>query len=396
MASSSFLGLETSLRFPGTTKRPACDITQPPALGAHRPSAGAKRTRQPPWNGNMQPASVDDTHPAPLAHPTSSTMEDVIVLGKRGYIVGVTLGEGSYGKVKAAYSDRLESNVAIKIIDKTKTPQDFLEKFLPREIAALKRMNHPSIVKTYEIFETFAGKVYIIMELGEKGDLLDYIKITGAMKEDVAQRKFQQLASAIRYCHDMDLAHRDLKCENILLDKDLNIKLSDFGFSKPLTRDENGKIILSKTFCGSAAYAAPEVLQGIPCNPKICDIWSLGVILYIMVCALMPFDDSNIRKMVWIQKQHRIHFPKSRHLSLKCKDLIYRMLHPDVSRRLCIDEVLSHPWLQGLEPMLPSTAPVAEVGECSQNLHEEKPEHKEQTEPQPAEREGKEREKGAS
>nr|XP_013806034.1 PREDICTED: testis-specific serine/threonine-protein kinase 2 [Apteryx mantelli mantelli] len=322
-------------------------------------------------------------------------MDDNTALEKRGYNLGVTLGEGSYGKVKAAYSDRLESNVAIKIIDKRRTPRDFLEKFLPREIAALKRMNHPSIVKTYEIFETKAGKVYIMMELGEKGDLLDYLKSTGAMKEDIARGKFQQLASAIKYCHDMDLAHRDLKCENILLDKDLNIKLSDFGFSKPLTRDENGKITLSKTFCGSTIYAAPEVLQGIPCNPKICDIWSLGVILYIMVCALMPFDDSNIRKMVWIQKQHRIHFPKSRHLTAACKDLIYRMLQPDVSQRLNIDEVLSHPWLQPPEPAVPSTAPAAEEGECSQNLHEEKPEHKQQTEPQPAEKEG-EREKGSS
>ncbi|XP_062446121.1 testis-specific serine/threonine-protein kinase 2 [Rhea pennata] len=322
-------------------------------------------------------------------------MEDIMVLGKRGYNVGVTLGEGSYGKVKAGYSDKMKCNVAIKIIDKRKTPRDFLEKFLPREIAALKRMSHPSIVKTYEIFETFVGKVYIIMELGVKGDLLDYIKVTGAMKEEVARKRFRQLASAIKYCHNMDLAHRDLKCENILLDKDLNIKLSDFGFSKPLDRDENGKITLSKTFCGSAAYAAPEVLQGIPCNPKICDIWSLGVILYIMVCALMPFDDSNIRKMVWIQKQHRIHFPKSRHLTAACKDLIYRMLQPDVSQRLCIDEVLSHPWLQTPELTVPSTAPAAEEGECSQNLHEKKSEHKQQKESQPAEREG-EREKGSS
>ncbi|XP_067163439.1 testis-specific serine/threonine-protein kinase 1 [Apteryx mantelli] len=308
-------------------------------------------------------------------------MDDNTALEKRGYNLGVTLGEGSYGKVKAAYSDRLESNVAIKIIDKRRTPRDFLEKFLPREIAALKRMNHPSIVKTYEIFETKAGKVYIMMELGVRGDLLDYIKSTGAMKEDIARGKFQQLASAIKYCHDMDLAHRDLKCENILLDKDLNIKLSDFGFSKPLTRDENGKITLSKTFCGSTIYAAPEVLQGIPCNPKICDIWSLGVILYIMVCALMPFDDSNIRKMVWIQKQHRIHFPKSRHLTAACKDLIYRMLQPDVSQRLNIDEVLSHPWLRILEPQIPFYLQAAEEGECSQNLHEEKPEHKQQTGP---------------
>ncbi|NXV73150.1 TSSK1 kinase, partial [Atlantisia rogersi] len=224
-------------------------------------------------------------------------------LEKKGYRLSNTLGEGSYGKVKCAYCNRMKCNVAIKIIDKKKTPQDFLEKFLPREIQALKRLSHPSIIKTYEIFETSAGKVYIVMELGKKGDLLDYIKSTGAMQEDIARIKFHQLASAIKHCHDSDFAHRDLKCENILLDDDLNIKLSDFGFSKLLSWDENGRPVLSKTFCGSAAYAAPEVLQGIPCDPRISDIWSLGVILYTMVYALMPFDDSNIKKMICIQKQ---------------------------------------------------------------------------------------------
>ncbi|NXU48909.1 TSSK1 kinase, partial [Turnix velox] len=222
---------------------------------------------------------------------------------KKGYTLNNTLGEGSYGKVKSAYSERHKRNVAIKIIDKKRTPQDFLQKFLPRELEVLKRLHHPSIIKTYEIFETMVGKVYIVMELGEKGDLLDYIKSKGAMKEDLARDKFQQLAAAVKYCHDSELAHRDLKCENILLDENLNIKLSDFGFSKSLSRDTNGKLILSKTFCGSTAYAAPEVLQGIPCDPRMSDIWSMGVILYAMVNALMPFDDSNVKNMISSQKQ---------------------------------------------------------------------------------------------
>ncbi|NXX87481.1 TSSK1 kinase, partial [Urocolius indicus] len=153
-------------------------------------------------------------------------------LAKKGYSLGKTLGEGSFGKVKCAYSVQLKHNVAIKIINKTKAAQDFLEKFLPREIQALTRLQHPSIIKTFEIFETSAGKLYIVMELAEKGDLVDYIMSTGAMSEDSARSKFQQLASAIKYCHDMDLAHRDLKCENILLDAHLNVKLADFGFSK--------------------------------------------------------------------------------------------------------------------------------------------------------------------
>lgn len=322
-------------------------------------------------------------------------MDDAAVLERKGYSLSATLGEGSYGKVKSAYCNKLKCNVAVKIIDKRKTPQDFLERFLPREIAALKRLHHPSIIKTYEIFETSSGKVYIIMELGVKGDLLDYIKITGAMKEDFARLKFQQLASAIKHCHDSDLAHRDLKCENILLDKDLNVKLSDFGFSKPLSRDENGRTILSKTFCGSAAYAAPEVLQGIPCDPKISDIWSLGVILYTMVYALMPFDDSNVRKMIYIQKQHRIPFPKSKYLTTECKDLIYHLLQPDVSQRLCIDEVLKHSWLQTPKSHIPTPPSAAETGECSQNLHDKKPEHKQEAKTHPAEQEGQ-KENGSS
>lgn len=260
--------------------------------------------------------------------------------------MGINLGEGSYAKVKSAYSERLKFNVAVKIIDRKKAPTDFLEKFLPREIEILIMLNHRSIVKTYEIFETSEGKVYIVMELGAQGDLLEFIKTRGALHEDDARKKFYQLSSAIKYCHDLDIVHRDLKCENLLLDKDFNIKLSDFGFSKRCLRDDSGRLTLSKTFCGSAAYAAPEVLQGIPYQPKVYDIWSLGVVLYIMVCGSMPYDDSNIKKMLRIQKEHRVNFPRSKHLTNECKDLIYRMLQPDVKRRLQIDEVLDHGWVQ--------------------------------------------------
>ncbi|XP_005527530.1 PREDICTED: testis-specific serine/threonine-protein kinase 2-like [Pseudopodoces humilis] len=271
---------------------------------------------------------------------------DAVVLKKKGYSLGDTLGEGSYGKVKAAYSHRLKCKVAIKIIDKKKISQNVLEKFLPREMEALMRLHHPSIIETYEIFETSSGKVYIVMELGEKGSLLNYLTNQGAMEESTACSKFQQLASAIKHCHDLDFAHRDLKCDNILLDNDLNLKLSDFGFSKPLTRDGNGKTILSTTFCGSLAYSAPELLEHIPCDPRISDMWSLGIILYAMLFASQPFDSSNVREMLQVQKQQKIPFIKSKNLSAECKNLIVYLLHPDVSQRLCIDEVLRHPWLQ--------------------------------------------------
>ncbi|XP_051888451.1 testis-specific serine/threonine-protein kinase 1-like [Pristis pectinata] len=272
-------------------------------------------------------------------------MDDGVVLKKRGYTLGVNLGEGSYAKVKSAYSERLKTNVAVKIIDRKKAPTDFLEKFLPRELEILAMLNHRYIVKTFEIFETSDGKVYIIMELGVQGDLLEFIKTRGALPEEVSRKMFRQLALAVKHCHELGVVHRDLKCENLLLDKDFNVKLSDFGFAKRCSTDDQGRPLLSKTFCGSAAYAAPEVLQGIPYQPKVYDVWSLGVILFIMVCGSMPYDDSNIKRMLRIQKEHRVDFPRSKVVPPDCKELIYRMLHPDTSKRLTIDEVLEHPWL---------------------------------------------------
>ncbi|XP_071978911.1 testis-specific serine/threonine-protein kinase 2 [Engystomops pustulosus] len=275
-------------------------------------------------------------------------MDDSSVLKVRGYRVGMILGEGSYAKVKSAFSERLKCSVAVKIINRRKVPPDFLLKFLPREMEILAILNHCCVVKTYEIFETAVGKIYIVMELGAQGDLLEYIKSRGPMPEDVARKLFHQLATAVKYCHDLDIVHRDLKCENILLDKEFNIKLSDFGFARRLGQDSNGKMVLSKTFCGSAAYASPEVLQGIPYEPKLYDVWSLGVILYIMVSGTMPYDDSNIKKMLRVQKQHHIDFPRYRRLSSDCKDIILNMLQPDISQRLTIDGILNHRWLQTL------------------------------------------------
>ncbi|KAM3936707.1 testis-specific serine/threonine-protein kinase 1-like [Leptodactylus fuscus] len=273
-------------------------------------------------------------------------MEDSAVLKVRGYTIGINLGEGSYAKVKLAFSERLKCSVAVKIIDRRKAPPDFSHKFLPRELEILAIVNHRFIVKTYEIFETSVGKVYIVMELAAQGDLLDFIKKRGPMPELLARKLFHQLATAVKYCHDLGIVHRDLKCENILLDKELNVKLSDFGFARRLSHDSSGKTILSKTFCGSTAYAAPEVLQGIPYEPKVYDIWSLGVILFIMVSGSMPYDDSNIKKMLRVQKQHSINFPRSSDLTSDCKDIIHCMLQPDVNQRLTIDGILNHRWLQ--------------------------------------------------
>lgn len=285
-------------------------------------------------------------------------MDDAAILKKKGYTLGNHLGEGSYAKVKAAYSDELKCNVAIKIIDRRKAPANFLQKFLPRELEILTALNHNAVIKMHETFDSSEGKVFIVMELAVQGDLLDFLKKAGVLAEELACKMFFQLTTAVKYCHDMDIAHRDLKCENILLDQDLNIKLSDFGFGRRLSHNALGQTNPSKTFCGSAAYASPEVLQGTPYQPKIYDIWSLGVILYIMVCGSMPYDDSNITRMLRIQREHRVKFPPSKHLSNKCKDIICGMLEPDVTRRLTATEILNHKWFQSMEKPKAQDVPI--------------------------------------
>ncbi|XP_043910862.1 testis-specific serine/threonine-protein kinase 2-like [Protopterus annectens] len=297
-------------------------------------------------------------------------MNDSKVLRKHGFVIGISLGEGTYAKVKSAYSKRLKEDVAVKIIDKKKAPADFLEKFLPREMEILKIVNHEYIVKTYEVFENPNGKIYVIMELAVHGNLLEYIQSRESLPEDVARKMFHQLTTAIKYCHDINIVHRDLKCENLLLDINYNIKVSDFGFSKQCAFDEEGQIVLCKTFCGSIAYAAPEVLQGIPYQPKLCDIWSMGIVLFIMVCGSMPYDDSNIKRMVRAQKAQRLDFPRSKCVTSVCKDLIFGILHPDMLTRLTLEEILVHPWMHPTK--LESSDIEKKDGECSQTEHQQR------------------------
>ncbi|BFZ11994.1 hypothetical protein BsWGS_15035 [Bradybaena similaris] len=274
--------------------------------------------------------------------------DDEVYLKKLGYSIGTTIGEGSYAKVKSAYSDKLQKRVAMKIIDRRSAPKDFKEKFLPRELKCMKAVNHVNCIKLFEIIE-FEQKVYIVMEHAGHGDLLEYIKLRGAIPEDRSRVMFKQLTEAVAYLHGINIAHRDLKCENLLLDYHNNLKVSDFGFSRYF--EDPG---ISKTFCGSAAYAAPEILQGIPYYIPLHDIWAMGVILYIMVCASMPYDDSNVKKMIRDQLEKKVTFSKSKPISSEVKDLITRILEVNVKKRFTIAQMVSHPWMNPDAPPAPA------------------------------------------
>ncbi|XP_020510131.2 testis-specific serine/threonine-protein kinase 6 [Labrus bergylta] len=265
-------------------------------------------------------------------------------LETRGYTFKRNLGEGTYGKVVSAYCKDRRRKVAIKVIDKEEVSSNYLEKFLPREMKIIRTLRHPNIVKTYDIFGLNSTKVYVVMELCGKGNLLRYINHHGALSEPLSCRLFTQLCKAIKYLHKKYVAHRDLKCENLLLDRHYNLKVCDFGFSKRLMY-RHGNMVLSETYCGSWSYTAPEVLRGLPYNPKLSDVWSMGVVLYVFIYALMPFDTSNVIRLVEIQMKHKIHHPDVPSVSSEAEDLIQGILHPDVEQRITIRNILCHPWM---------------------------------------------------
>jgi len=274
--------------------------------------------------------------------------DDAAQLQKRGFSISGELGEGTYSKVKQASWNKEEGctlKIALKIINKKTAPKDFLEKFLPREMEVMKQIKHPNLIRLFELFQ-ISSKLYFVLEWAGHGDLLQYIRLCGPLKDETCRLFFQQLCSGVRYLHDIGIVHRDLKCENILLTKKQVVKIADFGFARLI-----GARDLSKTYCGSAAYAAPELLQGIPYHGPIADLWSLGVILYIMACASMPFRDSSIKVLLKDQKES-LHIPSSqiKEFSPILRDLLSKTMEFDLAKRYDMSKITSHPWYVGGTP----------------------------------------------
>lgn len=273
-----------------------------------------------------------------------------LTLSQRGYNVSKKIGEGSYAQVflaefRSSTSDDKTRNLACKIVDIGKAPKDFVKKFLPRELDILVRLNHPHIIHIHSIFQR-KNKYFIFMRHAENGDLLEFILKKGPVSEAQSRVWVRQIALAIQYLHEMDVAHRDLKCENCLITNNYNIKLADFGFSR-FVIDNHGRKTTSTTYCGSLSYAAPEVLRGMPYYPKISDIWSLGVIVFIMVNKAMPFDDTNVKRLYdhQINKRWKFRAKVADTLSDNLKSVVSKLLEPDVAKRWKIIQVLKSEWI---------------------------------------------------
>ncbi|NXX77901.1 TSSK6 kinase, partial [Urocolius indicus] len=264
------------------------------------------------------------------------------LLSKLGYRLGETLGEGSFSKVKAATSNKYKGLLAIKVIDQKQMSAGTVQKFLPREISIMRKIRHPNIVHIFDIIEICNRKLYIVMEAADT-DLQNVLYEMGWLPcIPEARDIFVQIARAVQYLHEHNVVHRDLKCENVLLTADgRRAKVSDFGFCKEI----HGSSDLSRTFCGSAAYAAPEVLMNIPYGPKKSDMWSLGVILYVMVTGSLPFGNTNPRGIVQRQKNGLVFSETLPPLPVPCKALITQLLQFSPASRPSARQVANNSWL---------------------------------------------------
>eukprot|EP00081_Caenorhabditis_elegans_P000705 NP_001021995.1 Uncharacterized protein CELE_C27D6.11 [Caenorhabditis elegans] len=252
------------------------------------------------------------------------------------------LGSGSYSRVaRATWGDK-KLEVAAKVINITSTREkdDYIKKFLPREKEIVKLLKHDNICRLYEMI-SFPDHIIFVTEFCAGGDLLRKMKDIKTMNEDDAKFTFRQFIAALMHLQSYNIVHRDLKCENIFLDKHENVKLGDFGFSRILKPGEK-----SGTFCGSRAYVAPEILRGREYSGNAVDVWSTGVILYIMLVGSMPFDDRNPTKMIERQLAHKIKFPKLCTASVQSKALILEILQPHAPNRPTYKAICESEWLK--------------------------------------------------
>uniref|UniRef100_A0AAV1U1P8 Protein kinase domain-containing protein n=1 Tax=Peronospora matthiolae TaxID=2874970 RepID=A0AAV1U1P8_9STRA len=263
------------------------------------------------------------------------------------YALGKVIGSGTFSVVRTAVHKPTTQRYAIKCIKRDGLVAEDIEA-LTTEVAILKQMNHPNIMILHDFFveDTF---YYLVTEFMEGGELFDRIVEKSYYNEREARDLVKLLLEAIKYCHDANIVHRDLKPENLLLtskDDDASIKLADFGFAKRVELNSEGLV----TACGTPGYVAPEILEG-KSYGKTVDIWSIGVITYILLCGYPPFHDDNHNALFKKIKSGKFEFdaPYWDHVSDDAKDLISEMLVVNPEKRATVDQLLAHRWVTGTD-----------------------------------------------
>ena len=277
---------------------------------------------------------------------------------KGNYILGETIGEGAFAKVKLATHIFTGEKVAIKILDKQVLEADaqnqniqndssFLNDMqrIKKEIKILKELRHKNIIQLYEIMES-ENKLYIVMEYCEGKELFDYIVKRKHLTEKEACRFFQQIINGVEYLHLNNITHRDLKPENLLLTNKKRIKISDFGLS---TKTSSYYQFLT-TPCGTPSYAPPEMLRGDEYSGIYSDIWSCGIILYTMLVGNLPCAESKEYLIYECIIKHNYEYPS--YLSDAVKDLLEKILKVNPQERIGFEQIKKHPWFNIINPRL--------------------------------------------
>ncbi|GBG31431.1 CBL-interacting protein kinase 23 [Hondaea fermentalgiana] len=258
------------------------------------------------------------------------------------YSIHRTLGEGTFGKVKKAYSEEDGEWVAIKVLDKEKIQRQNMGSQVKKEISIMKLVRHPHVVQLKEVLAS-RTKIFIVLELVTGGELFDKIVSEGRFKEKSARFYFQQLCVGTEYCHRQGVCHRDLKPENLLLDDQGNLKISDFGLSALYEQDaEADRQSLLHTTCGTPNYVAPEVLADQGYDGSLADTWSIGVILYVFLAGFLPFDEPTMAAL--FRKIQKADFTYPSWFTPEVKDLLSKILVVDHTKRYTIRQIMEHPW----------------------------------------------------
>ncbi|XP_041363355.1 testis-specific serine/threonine-protein kinase 3-like [Gigantopelta aegis] len=272
---------------------------------------------------------------------TNEFAELAEMLDDKGYLLGSKIGSGTYSQVRLVKRKSDGKTLVTKIINIKSAAQDYVETFLPRELDIMVKVHHEHIASVEEIIH-IDDWVFVIMEYAAKGDMMDFITNKGAMSEQEAKRAFRQMAMAVDYLHENNIIHRDIKCENILIKENGDIIVSDFGFSRTIKDNE-----LCRTYCGSCAYACPQIIRGIPYDGKGSDVWGMGCVLFVMLFGKMPFDDISLKRMIQSQDKgislsRRVANP----LPESCKCLLKSVLEPDQTKRYTTKDILNSEWLK--------------------------------------------------
>ncbi|XWS09487.1 hypothetical protein CRYUN_Cryun40dG0088900 [Craigia yunnanensis] len=283
---------------------------------------------------------IEDTASSSTTSELSEISSEITLFGK--YEVGKLLGCGAFAKVYHARNVRTGQSVAIKAVSKQKVFKGgfMAHAHVKREIAIMRRLHHPNIVKLIEVLAT-KTKIYFVMEFAKGGELFTKIA-RGRFSEDLSRRYFQQLISAVGFCHSRGVFHRDLKPENLLLDENWNLKVTDFGLSA--VTDQVRPDGLLHTLCGTPAYVAPEILAKKGYDGAKVDVWSCGIVLYVLHAGYLPFNDTNL--MVMYRRIYKGEFQFPKWTSPDLRRFLCRLLDTNPETRITVDEIINDPWFK--------------------------------------------------